>query len=259
MRNIRLLPVAFVCLLLCSGCRTWSVVTAQGPATPEVQISGTALSSSRELDVAVWAIPNAGQSTDPAVRNSEDAASWKQNLLHAWTTNSYILVLAMHPIPLPKRTMGFSKSGSEILAPLGRETKVRAWIIPSLPADTEWCEDPNAALTRELDLRRLATRWDMRRYGKPWFHEPFPQTTAEFAVRLDQLAVPIDGTMEIHRTTEWSTHVELLGTAQDKPVQLTIHSRQVEKFDPKLAAQSVIMIPFLPILAISVASGGAAP
>ena len=153
----------------------------------------------------------------PNVGEPTDVKARTKMPIDGWKSNSMLVVLASEPLTLPKRRMGFSKPNDEVLAVLGRETKTRAWILPPLPA--------------------------------------FPTDDAGIAALLDRFAVPVDGTLELRRPTEWETQAEFIGTARDEPVRLTIVSRHGENFDPKLAAQSVLLIPFLPLIAISMSSG----
>ena len=236
-------------LAFCGGCKSWKSITARSPGNIEIEILGSDLSNQRAVGMTYWLLPNVGQPTDLKARTTFPA-------IDGWKSNSMLVVLASEPLTLPKRRMGFSKPNDEVLAVLGRETKTRAWIIPPLPADATMTPPADSPAALDIDLRNILTRGSWRSYAKPKSIQPFPTDNAGIAALLDRFAVPVDGTLELRRPTEWETQAEFIGTARDEPVRLTIVSRHGENFDPKLAAQSVLLIPFLPLIAISMSSGG---
>ncbi len=244
----RSLACLLVLLAFCGGCQSWKTTTARSPGNIEIEILGSNLSDRRAVHMTYWLLPNVGEPTDLKARTKATIDGWK--------SNSMLVVLASEPLTLPKRRMGLSKPNDEVLALLGRETKTRAWIIPPLPTDATMSPPADSPAALEIDLRNILTRGGWRSYAKPKSIQPFPTDDAGIAALLDRFAVPVDGTLELRRPTEWETQAEFIGTARDEPVRLTIVSRHGENFDPKLAARSVLIIPFLPLIAISMSSGG---
>ena len=243
----RLLACMLVLFAFCGGCQRWNSITARSPGNIEIEILGSDLSNQRAVDMTYWLLPNVGEPTDVKARTKMPIDGWK--------SNSMLVVLASEPLTLPKRRMGFSKPNDEVLAVLGRETKTRAWILPPLPADATMTPPADSPAALDIDLRNILTRGGWRSYAKPKSIQPFPTDDAGIAALLDRFAVPVDGTLELRRPTEWETQAEFIGTARDEPVRLTIVSRHGENFDPKLAAQCVLLVPFLPLMAISMSSG----
>ncbi len=237
------------------GCKSWSTLTVRTADSPEVEVIGTTFSERLTLDFGTWVIPNKGQCLNLKIRHATTIEEAKKNRLYAWQANAFLVLIASEPIPLPKRTMGLPKTGSGVIAPLGRETKVRMWIVPSLPPDAEWTDQKDAPFARQLELRDSLSQWNLRQWRKSLSNDPVAQTPTELVLRLDELAIPVDGTMEIDRSTEWATTLEVIGTAIDKPVQLTFASRHGQKFSHEAAAQTAILLPLLPFLVFSAVSG----
>ncbi len=236
---------------LSTGCKSWSTITAQSPGNPPVEVMGTQLSQVRELSQAYWLIPEVGASTD--LRERTDAP------LLGWTTNSMLVVVADDPLALTKRKMGRSDASEDILAPLGCDSRIRAWILPPLPSDATLTPSADSPLALQIDVRSVITRPFIARHGKSVSGEPLPTTRTQLAALLDRVAIPVEGTIEIRRPTETETQAEFIGMAKDTPLHLAIASAHGSRFDPQTAARSVLILPFLPIFVISAASGSGAP
>ncbi len=257
MRNLRILCLAVLFATFGSGCKSWDSLTVQAPGSPKVEVLGTPFSDTQSLSLCKWQLPNEGQCIDLKTRLATTKEEDAKDKLYAWKSNSFLVLIANEPIELPRRKMGFSKAGTDIIVPLGRETKARAWIIPPMPQGSEWTTDKDAPLARQIELRSLLCNWHLRKWRESLSHDAVAQTDAELAARLDELAVPLDGTFEINRTTEWTTTLELIASAEDKPVHLTFLSKHGKNFSPEYAAQTALLFPLLPILALSAASGNA--
>ena len=249
-RSTFLGAVCALCLL-CVGCQRWQRATVHSEGSDAIEISGTALSQEKELTKWMWSIPIVSEPAELESRPKDTLTRFKKN--------SFLVIIASDPIVLPECDSPTQSPCGELLVQLGRQTNVRAWMVPPLPDDAVKKPSSDSRAASEIDLRHILTYGYLLKFTTPLSGEEFPSTTEGVVERLDRFAVPIEGTLPIERPTNWTTRARLGGCANDEPFQLVIDCSHGSRFDPQGLARGIGLLALLPVLALGTALGGPPP